>query len=150
MTVIGVYSEPFLVVQFIICKFRFSSASSLTPTGMINENLILYKISSSVQIIEQPELPLLIFLMSFFLFIFNHFNKILYIFCCGKSEISSNIVQNHCKISYTDWTDLHVSSGIYWQLDVKCDSNVGPLVSYTDASDSTARGNGKHLFLSSY
>ena len=41
-------------------------------------------------------------------------------------------------------------SGIYWQFDVKCDSNVGPLVSDTDISAGTARGNDKHLFLSSY
>ena len=118
---------------------------------MINENPILYKISSSVQIIEQPELSLLEKKFYYFSYLFSIISTRFSLhFCCCKSEISSNIVQNHCKISYTDWTDLHVSSGIYWQFDVKCDSNVGPLVSYTDASDSTARGNGKHLFLSSY
>ena len=46
--------------------------------------------------------------------------------------------------------DTSPLGGIYWQFDVKCDSNVGPLVSDTDISAGTAKGNDKHLFLSSY
>ena len=53
---------------------------------MINENPILYKISSSVQIIEQPELsPGEKEILLFFLFIFNHFNKMFFTFSASTN-----------------------------------------------------------------